>query len=766
MKKKFLLLVLCVGLLSAVLALQAFAFTDISDEDTALSVATLESMGIVTGTSATKYSPSLTLTRAQICTMIVRTMGLENSVSSYVHQGLFRDVKSNMWHAGYVNLAYNKGIISGYGNGYFGPDDTVTYGQFVTILLRLLGYTEKDVGKLWPADYIIFASDLGMDENVHLSANDAVTRGDAAILLYNTLQTKAKGASSEYYRSVGGYATSVTAIPLNNRVTDSTAGDLQTYALANTGVETRYFHQKNTLSDAFIGKLGSLLLNSDGEVIGFIPESADTRDIVVKEAKISGITAADGTTYKISGTVSVIHANGVYPYSSTGYVKVNAHAGQTARFYYGDDGSIAYIFLTAGIDPAKANVAVASTDAAATELAASLGLTGANYTLLKNGGTADTAALAMYDVAYYDTMTDTLRVCDYKITGYIEYAVPSVSAAETVTVSGCTVPVLQCAWDSLSAFTLGSYVTVLLTDTGSAAAVYPAETVTAPMYGILSTDGGSITLCGSGIVMQPKDISANIIHNGSLVKVNTSDKDQVTCAGVAKAVAKTDKVNVSAETVGEKKLAPGCVIYEWGGSGYVYSLDGEQNASSSNLDAIDWSDTLDASYVSFYHTNTAGMIDILLLNDATGNYYEYGLLHHYKNAVESHNAVSLENDKYPNGSARYITNISGGGYGGIALMQYSKNYAKVAAVARPTVVKKVNASAFTLNADDEWTFTVKESAIPVADNVKVYIETTGTWQSGEKGLLTALSSELTMQVFYDRTLETGAKVRLIVLGAE
>lgn len=54
-----------------------------------------------------------------------------------------------------MNLAQSEGLISGYGNGRFGPDDPVTIGQAVTIVLRLMGYGEEDVGPFWPQDYLI-----------------------------------------------------------------------------------------------------------------------------------------------------------------------------------------------------------------------------------------------------------------------------------------------------------------------------------------------------------------------------------------------------------------------------------------------------------------------------------------------------------------------------------------------------------------------------------------------------------------------------------
>lgn len=755
-----------IALLTLALAFSTAAFTDITDEATASAVDTLHGMGIVSGTSATKYSPTLTLTRAQICTMIIRLEGMEAAVGSYTTQNLFTDVKSGMWHAGYVNLAYRKSLINGYGNGKFGPDDEVTYGQFVTILLRTLGYTENDIGKLWPADYIVFAADLGIDENVHLNAEDKVTRGDAAILFYNTLQATKKGATHPYYRSVGGYASESTVILLGNAVADSTAGDLYACVLSGGGAEMRYFTQKNTIADRFVGSLGSLLLNNAGKVIGFLEESEDVRDIVIKEAKLSGVTAQDGKVYRLDSNISVISEGSIYSYGTTGYIKVNAHAGGIARFYYDENGNVAYVYLNAATDPAATTVAVASTEAPAADLAAALGISSPSYSILKNGGMADTAALAMYDVAYYDAMTDTMRVSDRKITGYIEYATPSVSAAESITVSGCKIPVLHCAWNSLSGLTLGGYITALLTDNGYVAAVYPAETVSAELFGILSADGNSVALVGSGLTMHPKDISANTVYNGSLVRVDTSDSDRVVCTGVGKKITAADTVDIPAGTVCGTPLAPGCSIFEWSGSGYVYSLDGEKNAASGKLDAIRWTDRLSHTYVSFYHKNAAGLIDILVLKDVTGNYYQYGELTFERDAIDMYHAITIQNAAQPNGSARYICTRGGNGYAGIAIAEYSKNYTKVSDIVWPTVVKKAASDRFTLRSEDEWYFTVGETAIPVSEKVQVYVKTTGKWQSGEEGLLTALSSELVMHVYYDRTPETGAQVRLIVLDVE
>ncbi len=758
--------VLSAILVCAVLTFCVSAFTDIEDADTANAVATLESMGLVSGTSATKYSPSLTLTRAQVCTMMIRAKGLENAAESYVNQKLFTDVKSNAWYSGYVNLAYREGIIAGYGNGKFGPEDKINYGQFVTILLRMLGYSESDIGNVWPADYIVFASDIGLDDNISLKANDDVSRADAAILLYNALLTNAKGAKTEFYQSLGGYAASVEAIILDNDSKDSKDGDLYACTLGASGVEMKYYEQKNRIPDTLVGSIGDLLLNGSGKVIGFLPKGSDREDIIVASAKISGITDTSGNTVKISNSTRVISENNVYTYGTTGYIKVNSHANQPARLYYNDNGDVEYIYLTTGIDFTKAEMAVASLDAPISEFKIKLGINNDGFIIVKNGVQTTADTLAMYDVAYYDNVTNTLRVSDCKVTGYIELASPSVSAASSITVSGAVLNVLESAWQSLGTFKLGDRVTLLLNDMGSVAAALPADALNADMYGVLSADGNSVTLCTSNVTMKPADISADFSLNGSLVKVDTSDSEIVKCTSASKLIFDSDTLNVKENTVGGNRIAPGCAIYEWGTGGYVYSLSGEMGKSSADLGEIHWADSLDSSYVSFYHLNSLGLVDVLLLTNVTGNYYEYGNLKVYKDGegVLSYKGLTVTNDVYPNESKKYICTVTNsGGYAGVSFGQYSKNYSKVAAVAKLTE-HEAAVTDFRLDGDDEWYFTLAGGEIPISENVKVYVKTTDKWFSGEEGILLALSSEMKINVYYDRTTDTGAQVRIIVVG--
>ena len=160
-RHRALALLLAAALTTAGAVQPAAAFSDVTDPDTSLAVSVLEGMGIVSGYDDGNYHPDASLTRAEFAKLAVLAMGLSGQVSAAGHRTLFNDVPASHWAAGYVNLAYDQGIVNGYGNGSFGPADAVTYDQVVTILLRLLGYTSADIGPFWPADYLAFADDLG-----------------------------------------------------------------------------------------------------------------------------------------------------------------------------------------------------------------------------------------------------------------------------------------------------------------------------------------------------------------------------------------------------------------------------------------------------------------------------------------------------------------------------------------------------------------------------------------------------------------------------
>ena len=99
--------------------------------------------GLIIGTSTDIFSPNSTLTRSMIVTTLYRNAG-EPSVSGLVNP--FSDVLNNTWYTDAVKWAVSNGIVAGYGNGKFGPDDPVTKEQLAALIYR----TQQSSGKTPP----------------------------------------------------------------------------------------------------------------------------------------------------------------------------------------------------------------------------------------------------------------------------------------------------------------------------------------------------------------------------------------------------------------------------------------------------------------------------------------------------------------------------------------------------------------------------------------------------------------------------------------
>lgn len=102
----------------------------------------------------------------------------------------------------YVDTVVRNGIMSGYGNGRFGPNDYVTYAQVLKIFVELIGggaYAEVQGG--FPNGYISAARSLDISKSVAAAADAHIHRIDVAQIIYNALHAdvvKIRGISGGY----------------------------------------------------------------------------------------------------------------------------------------------------------------------------------------------------------------------------------------------------------------------------------------------------------------------------------------------------------------------------------------------------------------------------------------------------------------------------------------------------------------------------------------------------------------------------------------
>lgn len=155
--------------------------------------------GLMAGTSANTFAPDLTTTRGMIVTTLYRLEGspdIENEIWGYP----FKDVDTNAWYTTAVYWARMNGIVAGYSDELFGPDDIITREQMATILYRyaqykgydttakadLSQYTDAAQVGSWAADAIHWASAEGLvsgTSSTTLSPQGSATRSQMAMIL-------------------------------------------------------------------------------------------------------------------------------------------------------------------------------------------------------------------------------------------------------------------------------------------------------------------------------------------------------------------------------------------------------------------------------------------------------------------------------------------------------------------------------------------------------------------------------------------------------
>ena len=102
--------------------MSSFAFSDVAEDASYLEAVTmLSKLGIINGYEDGTFLPDNTITRAEAAKVLVCALNAEDSAKGMADQELFTDVPKTHWAAGYVNYAANFGIIAGRGNGIFDP---------------------------------------------------------------------------------------------------------------------------------------------------------------------------------------------------------------------------------------------------------------------------------------------------------------------------------------------------------------------------------------------------------------------------------------------------------------------------------------------------------------------------------------------------------------------------------------------------------------------------------------------------------------------
>ncbi len=328
----------------------------------------------------------------------------------------------------------------------------------------------------------------------------------------------------------------------------------------------------------------------------------------------------------------------------------------------------------------------------------------------------------------------------YVVTGYFENASPNPSQPETVQVLGATFDVDSDAASSFASIAYGDKICMTLDESGDVVSVCAySSMVEDTMVGII--DGDEIVLtCGVTI---SGDITASV-DNGRMVRVTPTGVDKMSAYAVSSSVA--GNFNVSSKTLGLYSLADDVLIYECVGSSTVEKI---------SLSALD-TDTIDGDNVQYYHLDADGKVDIILLDNVTGDLYSYGIIVSSKissgssNLSTSNSAIAIQNGDGTTSAAINST-----------LYPYEDEVAGMVLTADGDVADAfLLPSAGTASRD---AFSGSDSVVingvryDIADDLQVYSDSTDSWITLES----AKTFNTTFECYYDKSPDEGGKIRVI-----
>lgn len=139
-------------------SVSSLAFFDVNSNTTNQeAIDFLAGQGIISGYADGTFKPDNTLNRAELLKILIGATTKEQ-ISAEQYKNCFSDVKDE-WFAKYVCYAKEKGIINGYSDGTFKPSQTINFAEVAKIIVNAFDLETVADSTAWYAGYVKVLSD-------------------------------------------------------------------------------------------------------------------------------------------------------------------------------------------------------------------------------------------------------------------------------------------------------------------------------------------------------------------------------------------------------------------------------------------------------------------------------------------------------------------------------------------------------------------------------------------------------------------------------
>lgn len=745
----FLSIIIAMGTLVLPAAAQSGGSSDVQ--------ALLAELKIMSGDPDGSFRPYDNVTRGEFTKVAVACSDYKNNVATNLSVSPFKDVPYTHWAAPYVRVGVTNNLVAGYPDASFRPDETVTFEEAITIMLRVLGYDDSDFGVTWPNGQIGMADSLDMTDNLtSTEIGTPMTREDVATLAYNTLRTAKKGSQAEQISIFDVTVAEDVTLISTSREDSSIPGD-------EVFTDSGSYKIRSDFNYAYVGMKGDLALKNNKTVIGFIP---NTDESPKEQYVVYSVLSDNVIVYKDGAMTNLDIPSGTVTYDGTtktsfASVKSSLEMGDVLNVK-SSNGNIDYIVYEKGNMKGPYTVSVSD------NWAENLGMT-SSTSIMRGGVSCSISDIKDYDILYYIPELDMAFAYTTKITGVYEKASPNKDNPTEVVISGTTYKVEGAnAFKKLSSsgsLAMGETVTLLLGKNNDIADVVTSSVTNTSVVGFLC-ETGTKTYTSDDLkdysnyyikVVTPSgeayDYTCNQNYEdmkNSVVTVTITDGiATVTRANSAKA---SGSFNWSSQKLGGEKLASDLEILDVGTT--------DSNGPSlytkvypSRLDGV----SITSNKILYSRKNSAGEIDQLILNDVTGDSYTFGVA-----SEVSRSSGGL----MASGSYTYIVNGTTYSFASQSTVftVNSGQGIRLSSASNPSIMTQLTQVNGTVNITDISTLTADGKEYAISPEVQVY----GKEYSGSTIYRLKPISEIvgtqshTLYAYYDRLPSVGGRIRIII----
>ena len=707
------------------------------------------------------------VTRAEFSKVAVNASSYKNSVAIALRVSPFSDVTYKHWAAPYVQVAVLNGICEGYTDATFKPDNLVSFEEAVTMLLRVLGYTDADFGISWPYGQVGMANNLDITKNVDAAIGDKLTRGQVATLVFNTLDAKMKSSQAKL---IGIFdCTLVEDVTLI-----STKNENSSISSSKVYTTNGFYDINSSFNYSYVGKKGNLYVKNGDDIICFIPDDESGQEL--ESYNVYQVLDKSIVVYNGSQRTEINLEDSTVFYNDTlkttfASLKAQIEMGDVLYVKRNNDNTIDYVSYK------KGNIKGPKTVLNQNWLYDFTNDT-SSVKVMRNGVSVLLSEIKQFDVVYYLKDLNMVLAYSNKITGIYENATPNKDIPNTVTVSGKSYVIESGeAFNKLSSlgeFNYGDTVTLLLGKNNEI-----ADVVSPDKSSVLGEVVGYVTGYGTKEIQKP-DTSTYIGYYIKLILPDGNEYEYITNKSydmLANSIVKLTFENGIARASSLRKTSTNYGNFDWD----TKTLGNYKLSQNIKILDVATTDKLKKSaYTSVFPQRIDGLslndkvlymkknsnneITELILSDVTGDAYTYALVtdvtrstvRHEDGTTSKSNSTSsfrynINGSDYNYNGSTSFTGIASGTpisllYNSGGQLDYVKVLLKADGVVKELTPTKLTTSSATYS---------------VSDKVTVY-KRDANYNYTLSNLSDINTNDYTVNAYYDKSTNNGGRVRIIV----